>query len=180
MYLQTSTLRDCTGNLSQSAAAQKAGMMLMGVNGIGMLCIAADYMGINRKWARNVSRWTLGVFMIAAGAAHFDPKMMDFYMRIMPSFLPFQRELIYLGGVIEMTAGLLSLVPATKNIGGYLTMATLVSLFPVNIYMAMSEQSQRSVGATQIGLLNGYAIMMGMAAIYVDRKQSPIEDITYL
>ena len=152
--------------------------MLMGVNGIGLLCIGADYMGIKRKWARNVSRYTIAVFMMAAGAAHFDPKMMDFYLSIMPQFLPYKRELIYLSGAVEILGGALSLLNATKNIGGYLIVATLLGVFPANIYMAVSEESQRAVGASQMQAylrLPLQAIMIGMAAIFIDSKQEMVK-----
>ena len=107
-------------------AGKRAAMMLMGVNGIGTLCIVANYFGIKPKLAKTVSRYTLSIFMTLAGYAHFDPKLMSFYMNIMPPMLPAKEFLIYLSGMVEIAAGLLSLIPGTRNIGGYLTIATLL------------------------------------------------------
>ena len=46
-----------------------------------------------------------GLFMIAAGVAHFvNP---DFYLRLMPPWLPWHEELVLLSGVCEIVAGVL-------------------------------------------------------------------------
>ena len=156
-----------------------AAAAFLAVNGIGVVCIAANYMGIKPEWAQSVSRITLGVFMLAAGGAHFEKKLMPLYMSIMPPMLPYKRELIYLSGIMEGLGGVLSLIPSTEDIGGYLIIATLIAVFPANIYMAMSPEAQRVMGATQIQAylrLPLQVVMIGMAWIYLRRKQTPIKD----
>ena len=160
--------------MSRSEAGKRAAMMLMGVNGVGTLCILSNYFGFKRRLVQNISRYTLSIFMIMAGYAHFDPKLMSFYMNIMPPILPYKEELIYLSGVFEIAGGLLSLIPRTKNIGGYLTIATLLGVFPANIYMALSKESQKNMGATQQQAyfrLPLQLIMILMAYIYITKSK---------
>eukprot|EP01084_Bolivina_argentea_P172565 298942_1 len=160
--------------MSQQNAGKRAALMLMAVNGIGTCCIVGNYVGIKRKLAQNISRYTLSIFMILAGYAHFDAKMMPFYMNIMPPILPYKEELIYLSGVFEILGGVLSLIPATKNIGGYLTILTLLGVFPANIYMTISKESQQKMGATQSQAyfrLPLQLIMILMAYIYIQKKK---------
>jgi len=42
----------------------------------------------------------MSLFYIFAGAQHFANT--DWYMKIMPPYLPYHKELIYLSGVIEI------------------------------------------------------------------------------
>merc|ERR1711879_807467 len=99
---------------------------------------------------------------------------MNFYLTMMPPMLPYKRELIYISGVVECLGGLLSLIPSTKDLGGQLIIATLVGVFPANIYMAMSPEVQRKLGTTRMQAywrLPLQAIMIGMAWIYLRRNQ---------
>eukprot|EP01083_Nonionella_stella_P034165 93542_1 len=160
--------------MSQSDSGKKAALVLLAVNSIGSLCFLCHYFGIKRKLAQNISRYVLSVFMILAGYAHFDAKLMSFYMNIMPPILPYKEQLILLSGAFEMLGGVLSLFGRTQTIGGYLTMATLICIFPANLYMAISTESQQNIGATQA---QAYArlplqiIMILMAYIYTINNQ---------
>jgi uncharacterized membrane protein len=75
------------------------------------------------------------LFMVAAGIAHFvNP---DFYLRIMPPWLPWHEELVALSGACEIAAGLLVLPRSTRRIGGWFAMAVLLGVFPANVWMAV-------------------------------------------
>ena len=88
-----------------------------------------------RGRAGAVGALLFALFMIAAGIAHFvNP---DFYLRIMPPWLPWHRELVFLSGVCEVAAGLLVLVPGTRQWGGLFAIAVLLGVFPANVWMAV-------------------------------------------
>ena len=53
--------------------------------------------------------YSLAAFMIFAGVNHFIKT--DFYLSMMPPYLPFHLELVYLSGVAEIICGALLLVP---------------------------------------------------------------------
>lgn len=71
----------------------------------------------------------------AAGINHFiHPGM---YRKIMPPWLPWHNELVWLSGVAEILCALLLLIPATRRIGAYCTIALLIAVFPANIQMML-------------------------------------------
>ncbi|MGE0789508.1 MAG: MauE/DoxX family redox-associated membrane protein [Sandaracinaceae bacterium] len=86
---------------------------------------------------RAVLRVLLGVLMIVAGANHFISER--FYVQIMPPYLPFPRELVWISGVSEIALGALLLVPRTRRLAGWGLIALLVAVFPANLHMALHE-----------------------------------------
>ena len=76
-----------------------------------------------------------GLFMIAAGVAHFVSP--DFYLRIMPPWLPWHEQLVAVSGVCEIVAGVLVLAPRTRRAGGLFSIAVLLGVFPANLWMAV-------------------------------------------
>lgn len=84
---------------------------------------------------RNVFLWLLSVLFFAAGVNHFlNP---DFYVSIMPPYLPWHRELVAVSGVIEILLGVAVLFRSTRTIAGWMLVAMLISFMPVHIHMAM-------------------------------------------
>lgn len=85
---------------------------------------------------RLISLYIMAVFYVAAGINHFiNP---DFYAGIMPPWIPFQLELIYISGGIEVAAALLLLFPMTRSLGAWTIIALLLAIFPANIQMAIN------------------------------------------
>ncbi len=71
-------------------------------------------------------------FYILAGINHFlNPQ---FYLRIMPPYLPLHRELVLLSGLVEVLLGAYLLVPAWRRWAAWGTIALLVAVFPANVY----------------------------------------------
>lgn len=56
---------------------------------------------------KTLSRYLLGVLFALAGFSHFV--MIDFYVGIMPPYLSWHLELVYLSGVAEASVGILLL-----------------------------------------------------------------------
>src|SRR3954451_19842014 len=83
-------------------------------------------------------RWLLGILFMAAGANHFiNP---DFYARIMPPYLPWHLELVYLSGVLEILFGTLVLIPTLAPFASWGLIALLIAVFPANIHMALHPE----------------------------------------
>lgn len=79
-------------------------------------------------------RWLFGAVLIAAGVMHFV--MPDVYLRIMPDYLPWHRELVYISGVFEVLGGVGLFVPKVRSLAGWGIIALLFAVWPANIYMA--------------------------------------------
>jgi uncharacterized membrane protein len=82
---------------------------------------------------RTISKYLLALFMVAAGTMHFIKP--DFYLKIMPPYLPLHLELVYLSGVCEIALGLLLLVPRFSRVAAWGIIALLIAVFPANIHV---------------------------------------------
>lgn len=78
----------------------------------------------------------MAAFYVAAGANHFIHP--EIYLGIMPPWLPFQADLVYISGAVEIAGGLLLLPNRTRNVGAWLLIALLLAVFPANIQMAIN------------------------------------------
>lgn len=84
------------------------------------------------------AKWLLGVLFVAAGVNHFLRP--EFYVRIMPPYLPWHRELVFLSGVAEVLLGVLLLVPRTTVLAAWGLVALLIAVFPANLHMALHAE----------------------------------------
>lgn len=99
-----------------------------------------------------VVRSLFGPVFILAGLLHFIKP--DFYLRIMPPWLPAHRELVHASGVAEIAGGaaLMASNPRLRRAGGVLSIATLVGVYPANVHMALNPSAYPGVpgGATAL------------------------------
>lgn len=65
--------------------------------------------------------------------------MPDFYLQIIPPYLPFSEALVYLSGFAEIICGVLLIPQKTRNWGVWLTIALLIAVFPANLQMSFNE-----------------------------------------
>jgi uncharacterized membrane protein len=86
------------------------------------------------------------VFWIVAGAMHFiAPK---FYEAIVPPPLDrYKREVVQLSGVAELAGGLAVIPNQTRRGARWWLLATLVCVYPANIYMALRPERFKNVPA---------------------------------
>tara|TARA_B100000575_G_scaffold288375_1_gene288289 strand:- start:5538 stop:5879 length:342 start_codon:yes stop_codon:yes gene_type:complete len=81
------------------------------------------------------------------GIRHFvDP---NFFLAIMPNYLSFHLELVYLTGIIEILCGVLLLFKRTRTYSAYGLIILLVIVFPANIHLVESQLSQSILGVTK-------------------------------
>lgn len=86
-----------------------------------------------------------GPFYVFAGVMHFVmPKV---YERIMPPWLPWHRELVYASGVAEAVGGaaLMHPDPKVRRFGGYFETATMLGVFPANVWMTVNHKKFKEV-----------------------------------
>ena len=71
---------------------------------------------------------------VVAGVLHF--MVPELYVQIIPPFLPAALVIVYLSGIAEIGVGIGLLIPRTRQLAAWSTVALLVAIFPANIYMA--------------------------------------------
>ena len=82
---------------------------------------------------RSISKYLLAVFMIFAGAMHFIKP--QFYVSLMPDYLPWHLPLVYLSGLAEAACGVLLLVPRYARLAAWGIVGVLIAVFPANIHI---------------------------------------------
>jgi uncharacterized membrane protein len=88
------------------------------------------------SWYRLLLLLALSLFFINVGVDHFiNP---DFYLNIMPDYLPFHAEAVYLSGFFEILGGIVVLIPKLRALARWGLISLLIAVFPANIYMAMN------------------------------------------
>ncbi len=91
-----------------------------------------------RSLARSIALLALALMFVVAGALHFTSP--DFYVSIMPPYLPCHLELVYLSGVLEILGGLVVLVAPLRRLTGYALIALLAAVYLANIHMALNPE----------------------------------------
>lgn len=89
------------------------------------------------KW-RVVAKILFGAFFIVAGLNHFINT--DFYLAIMPPYLPWHLPLVYISGVAEVVLGALLLIRRWQVIAAWGLIALLIAIFPANLTMALNTE----------------------------------------
>ena len=89
----------------------------------------------------------MGSAYIYVGIRHFiDP---HFFMAIMPDYLPYHLEAVYISGIFEIILGGMLLFKKSRRIAGWGLIALLIAVFPANIYLAQNEAAQQSLDISQ-------------------------------
>jgi uncharacterized membrane protein len=89
---------------------------------------------------RTVKWWIRGVVALSflyLGVLHFlDPSP---FVSIMPPYLPWHLELVYVSGFFEILGGVGLLYPGTRRAAAWGLIALLIAVFPANIHMLVNE-----------------------------------------
>ncbi len=81
----------------------------------------------------------LTLLFLTAGIIHeLKPQ---FFLKVMPPFLPYPLALIYISGSFEILGGIGLWISSIQVLVGYALVALLVAVFPVNIYMAIHPET---------------------------------------
>ena len=86
---------------------------------------------------KRILLYVMAAFYIFAGVNHF--RVPEFYRQIMPPFLPWHLELVLLSGIAEIVCGIGLLIPRTRKLAAWATIALLIAVFPANIQMALHD-----------------------------------------
>ena len=92
------------------------------------------------KLLKKITIYIMSVLYVSVGTKHFtDP---EFFLAIVPPFLLFKIEIVYLSGILEILMGLGLMFKKTRKIGALGILILLILVFPANIYLYISELPQ--------------------------------------
>lgn len=87
------------------------------------------------SWPRRTALVLAALFYVGAGILHFTKP--QFYLRIVPPYIPWPAAMVQISGAAELLGGLGLLIPATRRAAAWGLVALLIAVFPANLYMAM-------------------------------------------
>ena len=99
---------------------------------------------------KSILKVIFALIFITAGTLHFVKT--DFFVQIMPPFIPWHFFWVYLSGIFEIILGVMLLIPKFSRIADYGLIVLLIGVFPANIYMAMNPQLFPEFGLTGLYL----------------------------
>lgn len=92
---------------------------------------------------KQASIYLMGGSYILVGIFHFFKA--DFFLNIMPPYLPFPLTLVYLSGAIEILLGSLLMVKKYQTYAAWGLVLLLIAVYPANIYLAFNEAPQKAL-----------------------------------
>lgn len=85
-----------------------------------------------------VTIMVMSILYIIIGVKHFTEP--NFFLKIMPPYIPFHLELVYLSGAFEILFGFLLLVKKYRRLAGIGIVLLLIAVFPANIYLFQNPE----------------------------------------
>ena len=79
----------------------------------------------------------MGVFYISIGVSHFTSPI--WYVQIVPPYLPYKLELVYISGLFEILFGGMLFFKKTRFLAGWGLILLLITVYPANIYLAQTN-----------------------------------------
>lgn len=117
--------------------------------------------------AKTVVRVVSGLAMIAIGVDHFASP--DFFVRIVPRFLPAPLVLVWVSGVFEILGGLglFAPWPKVRRAAGIGLCALYVAVFPANVNMCVHPELGGSIPPWALWLRLPFQIVFIAVALWV-------------
>jgi uncharacterized membrane protein len=91
---------------------------------------------------KELLRLPFALLFAVSGVGHFART--DWYMRLMPPYLPHHRELVLLSGAAEIFLAVLLLIPRHSRAAAWGLIALLFAVFPANVHMAVTSGTPRA------------------------------------
>ena len=83
------------------------------------------------------SVYIMSIFYASVGIDHF--RRPEWYVEIVPPFLPYKLELVLISGVAEVILGFMLLSPKMRFLAANGLILLLVLVYPANIYLAYTN-----------------------------------------
>jgi uncharacterized membrane protein len=122
---------------------------------------------------RDILKWLLGIAFTLAGANHFAHT--GFYVSIMPGYLPWHVELVYLSGVAEIALGIMLLIRRSERLAAWGMIALIVAVTPANVQMAIHPELYPDFSPLLLWVRLPLQLVLIAWACWFTRKRKPTD-----
>ena len=104
----------------------------------------------------------MSFFYVYAGVNHFSDS--DYFLKIMPPYLSYHLELVYISGAFEILLGIMLIFNKTRYMACWGLILLLIAVFPANIYLAQTNGNSLDISPIIAwGRLPFQAVFIGIA-----------------
>ena len=100
---------------------------------------------MTKNYIKPFSIIVMSWFYISAGLLHFTNT--NWFLQIVPPYLPMKMELVYLSGLFEVILGIMLIVPTLRYYAGWGLILLLIAVYPANIYLAQTNGAAMNTSA---------------------------------
>ena len=121
----------------------------------------------------------IALFFLTGGIAHFV--VADFFIKAMPDYLAYHKELVLVSGVLEILGGIGILIPQTRLLAGYGLIALIIAVYPANINMALHPEKYQNIAELMLYMrlpLQFILLWFVWWAIAPERQKSTLKNMT--
>lgn len=99
------------------------------------------------KVFKSITIYSFSILYVVVGVKHFVN--IDFFLVIVPPYLPYSELLVYVSGFFEILLGVLLIPTKTRKYAALGLIILLIAVFPANIYLFNSEIAQNIYGISR-------------------------------
>lgn len=100
---------------------------------------------MTKNYIKPLSIIVMSWFYISAGLLHFTNT--NWFLQIVPPYLPLKLELVYVSGFFEIIFGLMLVLPSWRYYAGWGLVLLLIAVYPANIYLAQTNGAAMNTSA---------------------------------
>ena len=100
---------------------------------------------MTKNYIKPLSIIVMSWFYISAGLLHFTNT--NWFLQIVPPYLPLKLELVYVSGFFEIIFGLMLVLPSLRYYAGWGLVLLLIAVYPANIYLAQTNGAAMNTSA---------------------------------
>ena len=94
---------------------------------------------------RRIVRAVVSLFFLTGGICHFI--CTDYFISIMPPYLPWHWQLVYLSGAFELLGAVALWIPPARRVAALGLIALALAVWPANIHMALHPEAFPAIPA---------------------------------
>jgi|TARA_B100001093_G_scaffold305440_1_gene291405 uncharacterized membrane protein len=86
---------------------------------------------------KNITIYVMSLLYIIVGIKHFMD--VEYFVSIVPTYISWKQEAVFISGFFEILLGILLLFHKTRKLAAWGIILLLITVFPANIYLYVSE-----------------------------------------
>ena len=99
------------------------------------------------KIFKNITIYVMALLYLYVGFKHFIDT--EFFVAIVPPFIKWKKEVVFLSGLIEIILGILLFFRKTRKFSALAIIVLLILVFPANIYLYISDTTREMLSISK-------------------------------